>query len=102
MDVCGIALPYLPLSLLHLPCSSKHSLELRVMKIRVRDHFIRLVGKVAQIHDRRVNISTVLVNHHRELDSILEVIYNIGEAANVPPLKGIVGIIRSVLGQVKV
>jgi hypothetical protein len=69
----------------------------------MQDWCIRLVGKTAHITRRRTKrIGRAIVDYHREFDGILELIYNIGESANIAPLKGVAGIVRLVLGTMKV
>jgi hypothetical protein len=75
------------------------------MAVLLRAHYIRLIGKVAHIwkrSTRHVHISKVATRHHCEIDQLLELFYNIGEATNISPLKGIAAIARMIIGKAQV
>jgi hypothetical protein len=71
--------------------------------MKIQDLYIRLIGKTAHVTCRRdQHVSRVIADYHRELEVVLNFIYNIGEAPNIAPLKGVAGIVRLILGIVKV
>jgi hypothetical protein len=71
--------------------------------MKIKDLCIRVVGKVAHIWSHGgQKLSAVVVNRYEELDQVLDLIYNIGEAANIAPLKGIAGVIRLIIKKTKV
>jgi hypothetical protein len=71
--------------------------------VNLRDRYIWLVGKVAHVWTRSSHdVRVAIVDHHQELDQILDLIQSVGEAADIGPLKGLAGICRLLLGKVKV
>jgi hypothetical protein len=64
---------------------------------------IRLKGNVAYIWNRRrVSMGAVDAEHHMEIHDLLSLLREIGEAANLAPLKGIVGAIQLIFDKAQV
>jgi hypothetical protein len=64
---------------------------------------VRLNGKVAHFWNRRrVGMGAVVAEHHMEIHDLLSLLREIGEAANLAPLKGIVGVVQLIFDKAQV
>jgi hypothetical protein len=71
--------------------------------MKLKHRYIRVIGKVAHVWSRgSQRLSVVVVNRSEELDQVLDLIYSIGKAANIAPLKGLAGIGRLIIKKTKV
>jgi hypothetical protein len=77
-------------------CSHRGDMKLRALRAKLSRNGSTTRASVGQ------TLSRVILNHHVEVDRLLELIYNAGEVADLGPLKGAVSIIRALLHTAKV
>jgi hypothetical protein len=68
-----------------------------------RNLHVRFLGKAAHVWNRRaVSMGTIIADHHMEIHDLLGILRELGEAADLAPLKGVVGIIQLIFDKAQV
>jgi hypothetical protein len=73
------------------------------MPFDYRNLRVRLVGKIAHVwNPRAAKMGSIIADHHMEIHELLSILREIGEAADLAPLKGVVGIIQLIFDKAQV